>query len=866
VNQGKQSLTDAWAEEESLKDQVYQRLETELADLRQQVENAEKYVRSGAFEEQEAFTAHGTLADRLREEQQKAKEYISVLRKPYFAHMQISQNGQKVMQFMLSDNPDLEHFIQLGNGRYIFPFKQDPRVPMGCALFGQYSKRTSGEFTVSVQGNETSYFAELLRDVEIADRELRNLVQYYPDLLENSQIDVDDILAKRLEENRTDAKLRNIIATLQNRQFEIVRSSIDESFVVQGCAGSGKTQCLIHRLFFLRADLDDRGWQKVLLITPTQLFRDYSNELMRRYRLTSVTSLSLANLYQILLSYFDPRFKQRQYEIKLTEEYLPDNYLKQVYDKEQIRKVESEILRAVNAHVDEAKRLLGKESEAIPLNAESIAALANELNDAIIDFDERLQMLDQNAEYREHMEALDKAEKEISSINRKREALETSRGHLGAEYSDYERLSQEISLADNELKVWKEEHVKEVDALQQDYFECLNRTQDESTASLSALDSYRRAMFRAFDISMSFGAGFRRAQVTQELLEELLESARKDLLAFTKGKTERTWLRNFSERKSKNESQIQEADERLRALQESVETHSEWIRNFTSSGESIQDQRQGYRASLERAKYYLSRIESCVFEQEVWDTLSPLKEKCGIQTLRIEQGEDGRQKQTRILYKSDLLFYLEIYLILHKTDRLPEYTLICVDEGQDLHGADYDLLKRIYPKAVLNVFGDTAQVLHESCGVSDWERDTGLSKVYSLDTNYRNVPDIAEFCNQNFHQKMKYIGKADGKNAPLLCEGHTLPQEAIKSNDSVIIVKDRDALKTLCMECGLDQSEIVFLDTTAETAETDKLRCYSVFAAKGLEFRKALVFVRGMTDNQKTVACTRAMERLYYYE
>ena len=40
----------------------------------------------------------------------------------------------------------------------------------------------------------------------------------------------------------------------------------------------------------------------------------------------------------------------------------------------------------------------------------------------------------------------------------------------------------------------------------------------------------------------------------------------------------------------------------------------------------------------------------------------------------------------------------------------------------------------------------------------------------------------------------------------------------------------------------------------------------SIYAAKGLEFSKVLVFAEGMTKNQRIVACTRAMDELFYFE
>ena len=81
------------------------------------------------------------------------------------------------------------------------------------------------------------------------------------------KIDADEMLVELLDENRDDPILKNIISTLQQQQFTIIEADTNQSFIVQGCAGSGKSQCIFHRLFFLRDELSDKGWDKVVLIT-----------------------------------------------------------------------------------------------------------------------------------------------------------------------------------------------------------------------------------------------------------------------------------------------------------------------------------------------------------------------------------------------------------------------------------------------------------------------------------------------------------------------------------------------------------------------------------------------------------------------
>ena len=205
-------------------------------------------------------------------------------------------------------------------------------------------------------------------------------------------------------------------------------------------------------------------------------------------------------------------------------------------------------------------------------------------------------------------------------------------------------------------------------------------------------------------------------------------------------------------------------------------------------------------------------------------------------------------------------------MALHTSESLPAYRLICIDEGQDLHSADYALIHTLYPRANLNVFGDKVQALHEACGISDWQTETGISTIYELKSNYRNTPAIVDFCNRKFNGTMEYVGNITDVQKPRIINNMADLQNAIKAQDVVTIVKNRKQFETLCSKLNMSESQFNYIDTKADTVRSGRIACYSVFAAKGLEFPSVLVYADDMTINQKVVACTRAMERLYYYE
>lgn len=236
-----------------------------------------------------------------------------------------------------------------------------------------------------------------------------------------------------------------------------------------------------------------------------------------------------------------------------------------------------------------------------------------------------------------------------------------------------------------------------------------------------------------------------------------------------------------------------------------------------------------------------------------------------MESVKIELNDDNRRRETRILYKADLLFYIKLYSILYPSMKMPEYYYFCIDEAQDLHRADYEILRSLFPKAVFNLFGDTAQALHEKCGIEKWELETGISTVYQLNKNYRNTAATVEFCNQRFGSRMQSIGKIKRGQEPQVLHKFNQIKEVLLEQDITVIVKDKECYDVLLGSVeGFQRCE--YIDTNSKTTSEKTIACYSVFAAKGLEFSNVLVFGKNMTNNQKVVACTRAMNKLYYYD
>lgn len=88
--------------------------------------------------------------------------------------------------------------------------------------------------------------------------------------------ELDPYIRLILNKNRTrHGKLSDIISSIQSEQNQIIRKNPSANFVVQGCAGSGKTQILIHRLAYLQGRKLLDGVEPVYILTPNRQFNDY---------------------------------------------------------------------------------------------------------------------------------------------------------------------------------------------------------------------------------------------------------------------------------------------------------------------------------------------------------------------------------------------------------------------------------------------------------------------------------------------------------------------------------------------------------------------------------------------------------------
>jgi DNA helicase IV len=93
--------------------------------------------------------------------------------------------------------------------------------------------------------------------------------------------------------------MRDIVATIQAEQDEVIRAPLDECLIVQGGPGTGKTAVGLHRAAFLLFEHRELlGKERLLVVGPNQLFLRYIAQVLPSLGETAVTQTTLPGLLE----------------------------------------------------------------------------------------------------------------------------------------------------------------------------------------------------------------------------------------------------------------------------------------------------------------------------------------------------------------------------------------------------------------------------------------------------------------------------------------------------------------------------------------------------------------------------------------
>ncbi len=220
------------------------------------------------------------LAD-IEMEKGKMESYRPFFDEPYFARMDLIDDKEGYNSYYIGKKGDIRLEIL------------DWRTPVArryyqksCSTFtfNDYEYKTVLRRAIRAKSGEIIDFKNEylslkghLTEEEIADRDEENVLDPY----------LREIIRTRKEETA----VRDIIETIQEKQYDVITRPHGDNFVLQGCAGSGKTMVMLHRLSYLMYNEDIKP-RDVLILTPSASFNSFIDELAEILELDRVRTVT----------------------------------------------------------------------------------------------------------------------------------------------------------------------------------------------------------------------------------------------------------------------------------------------------------------------------------------------------------------------------------------------------------------------------------------------------------------------------------------------------------------------------------------------------------------------------------------------
>lgn len=253
------------------------------------------------------------LKAEIAENRQKMQAYKCFFEEPYFARMDLTDDKEGYNSYYIGKHGD--------EGLEIV----DWRAP----LARKYYQKSQIEFSI----NDYRYKLILRRALRTRFGEVLDMQNEYlsvKDYLSKEEIAgrdeaviFDPFLKDILKSRKEKSEITDIIETIQEKQYEIITLPEDAQFIVQGVAGSGKTMIMLHRLSFLMYNNERIKPHDVLVITPSDSFNAFIDELSAILELEKVKTVTLERYFIDLLKNGGIDIADKiDYEEKLPKEYL----------------------------------------------------------------------------------------------------------------------------------------------------------------------------------------------------------------------------------------------------------------------------------------------------------------------------------------------------------------------------------------------------------------------------------------------------------------------------------------------------------------------------------------------------------------
>lgn len=684
---------------------------------------------------------------------------------------------------------------------------------------------------------------------------------------------VDPFLIQIIEEKRLDNKLTDIIVSIQANQNEMIRHDHKKNMLVQGCAGSGKTMILLHRISYLKYHKHIKNFDKTVIIVPNNNFNLFIDELAENLEIDKMPRmtmrqyyLKLAKEYQAVLDKkfgnsvksIDDQFKKlskkgfMKTNMTFPNEDFSDDFeysLCDFYDqsiKEYYKQIELDTIISIaerfGIKFDSETAMFEQFNELYSIVSQK-GKIWSTYNLMVEDEKRKLQPVERKWKTYENLiynlkMLIDKftfltekvaEDSTIKQIKTQLEEVSQLKNIIAEKETLVEKLKKEsesaprgflriLSNAKNISKEKLEKEVSELDALKKEYDDLSSNISEDSTEiindALNQLESTKEIVAKEPNVDSVYWDGILNYLLI--LLEQIDDGA----ISLKRG--------------------IEEIDSKCSEIEKSSE-----INNTSVKYEEIKKHYDEVVAlgPNDSESEILKNAENILKNRRLFITRL-FKKSEGIDISEIDK---GRQ-----------IFTLIALYCLHIGRLNTDLEYIFVDEGQDYSESEYRILRAIHKDSCrFEVYGDVAQCITVNRGLHNWDylKDLFEADYFEMKENYRNTVEVAEYINKNVMNVFNTIG----------FRGPEVVEKSMEwSNPILDEIKKEEGKRIAVIYHDKDNLEDVDSQTYEYLIRNNLL--YNVSEAKGLEFEVVFVILEDMSVNEKYVALSRSLKKLYVLE
>ena len=151
-----------------------------------------------------------------------------------------------------------------------------------------YRSLLNSNLEISLVRNHTIEYKRYKSFIDLFNKEYPNSITLATE---------DEYLSRILIDSRLTKETHDIINSIQNKQFEIISNLNNENILVNGCAGSGKTMVLFHKIAYMAFNLEKFNPSEVLVISSNILLKREGDLLAKELKLDKIRNYSLEEFY-----------------------------------------------------------------------------------------------------------------------------------------------------------------------------------------------------------------------------------------------------------------------------------------------------------------------------------------------------------------------------------------------------------------------------------------------------------------------------------------------------------------------------------------------------------------------------------------